>query len=363
MAHNLLSFFGWAFLPNLVTSWVQTIYYGVKIRAGDAKPQPGSPRHASDRRVIHILVVTFYLLYTIYEADNDILRASNYYVDLGVAPSAADKEIKSRFRRLAAIHHPDKSADSADYYMHLKLASETLQDAARRFAYERFGPDVVRWTKSKTVRDFVSRGVLQGVLPHYVIAGATMYVVGLFGYMDFGKFYRWLILAFLCVFEVWTVTRPTFPHAVNLLNSVVTTVSAHPPYLPFQIISLARKVTITVYIAFSQIGPLLAMHWGVTKGLGVAGSGGGEDDEKALRQGLDRLDGVAKALDDDAARLMDMEMAPYRGNHEATVGLQGKMKEWLIQNTIRADPMVRDAVGTSYRKRRMDAPAGARGNR
>jgi hypothetical protein len=331
------------------------------IRAGDPKPQPGSPKFNAHRRTIHILVVTGYLLYTIYEADNDILRASNFYADLGVSPAAADKEIKSRFRRLAALHHPDKAtgasaADSTDYYMHLKLASETLQDAARRFAYERFGPDVVKWTRSKTIRDFVSRGVLQGILPHYAIAAATMYVVGLFGYMDFGKFYRWLILALLCTFEVWTVLRPGFPWVVDALNAIVTTVSTHPPYLPFQIITLARKVTITVYIALSQIGPLLAMHWG------APGPVGGDED-KALRAGLDRLDGMARSLDEDVVRLMDMEMAPYRGDHEATTNLQGKMKEWLVQNTIRADPMVRDAVGTSYRRRRMDAPAGAKGNR
>lgn len=332
------------------------------IRAGDPKPQPGSPRFNSHRRVIHILVVTLYLLYTIYEADNDILRASNFYADLGVSPTAADKEIKSRFRRLAALHHPDKATsggatNSVDYYMHLKLASETLQDAAKRFAYERFGPDVVQWTKSKTIRDFMSKGVLQTILPHYAIAAATMYVVGLFGYMDFGKFYRWLILAFLCTFEVWAVTRPRFPFVVDLLNRVVTTISPHPAYLPFEIITLARKITITAYIALSQIGPLLARH------LGTSNPAGDDDDEKALRQGLDRLDGMTKALDEDVSRLMEMEMAPYRGNHEATANLQGKMKEWLVQNTIRADPMVRDAVGTSYRKRRMDAPAGARGNR
>lgn len=257
------------------------------------------------------------------------------------------------------MHHPDKAGgdgtNTADYYMHLKLASETLQDAAKRFAYERFGPEIIKWQRSKTIKDFVTRGVLQGVLPHYAIAAATMYVVGLFGYMDFGKFYRWLILVSLCTFELYLVTRPGFPRFIELLNSAMTTITSHPPYLPFQIIALARKVTITAYIALSQIGPLLAGIWGTQSPI--------NDDDKALRQGLDRLEGMTKQLEGDVGRLMDMEMAPFRGDHEATSNLQGKMREWLVQNTIRADPMVRDAVGTSFKKRRIDTPAGAKGNR
>lgn len=308
--------------------------------------------------------MALYLTYTIYEADYEIRKASSFYADLGIGPSASEREIKSRFRRLAALHHPDKTGSSDDaagstaYFMHLKTASETLQDEARRFAYERFGTDVNLWQRCRTIRDFISRGVLQNLLPHYAVAAASMYVLGLFGYMEFAKFYRWLILITLCTFEVHTVTRPHFPAFLNGVNAVVTTVSSHPPYLPFQIITLARKVAITVYIALSQIGPLVAEHMRGGKKLASP-----DDDDKALWQGLERLEGVAKQLDVDAARLMDMETAPFRGDNEATTNLRGKMREWLVQNTIRADPMVRDALGSSFRRRRIDAPAGAKGNR
>lgn len=87
------------------------------------------------------------------------------------------------------------------------------------------------------------------------------------------------------------------------------------------------------------------------------------DEDELLRQGLTRLEAIAGQFDADATRLMDMEMAPFKGDAEATSNLQGKMREWLVQNTIRADPMVRDALGVSLRKRRVDVPAGARGNR
>lgn len=354
----LLSLIGWSFLPELVSSWVQAIYYGITIRAGDPKPQPGSPQHARHRRRIHTLVITAYLLYTVYEADHDLRRLSSYHADLGVPVTATDREIKSRFRRLAALHHPDKagSGQGAAYFIHLKLASDTLQDAAKRFAYERFGDATASCDRCATIRDHVARGVLRTILPHYGVAAAVVYVLGLFGYMEFGKFYRWLILMTLCLFEVHTVTRPAFPPLLTFVNGVVTTVTSRPPYLPFQLIALLRKLTLTVYIALSQIGPLLVPDSKTRKPAA-------EDNEKAVRERLVVLEAVSRQLDADAARLMDMELAPFKGDTASITHLGGQMREWLVQNTIRADPLVKDALGTSLKKRRKDAPAGAKGNR
>ena len=86
---------------QLVTGWVQTIYYGITIRAGERKPQPGSARYTKHRRRIQILVISVYLLYNIYEADWEIRRAGDFYQDLDLSsPHVGDKDIKLRFRRL-----------------------------------------------------------------------------------------------------------------------------------------------------------------------------------------------------------------------------------------------------------------------
>ncbi|RYP20453.1 hypothetical protein DL767_009456 [Monosporascus sp. MG133] len=370
MSTQLLSLIGWTFLPSLVTGWVQSIYYGVAIRAGDPKPAPNTPRHAEHRRRIHILVVTLYLLYTIYEAHYDLQRASTFYTDLGVPPGASEKDVKSRFRRLAALHHPDKqgpgaaaggdNSNAGDLFMHLKTAADVLTDPARRFAYERFGPDVVAWQRCATVHDYVVRGVQTALAPHYLAAAAFMYALGLLGYLQFGRYWRWLTLAALLVFELHAVTRPRFPLVVDrLLNPLLARLPGrHAPYLPFQAVSLARKLCITIYIAFNQLGPLLQPRDGRR-------GGGGEEtsSEKALLQALDRLEQTARGVDSDAARLMDLELTPFAGDPEVLDSLRPKMKEWLVQNTIRNDPMVRDALGRSYEKRRIDAPTGAKGNR
>ncbi|KAI1140417.1 hypothetical protein F5Y05DRAFT_316862 [Hypoxylon sp. FL0543] len=362
--NNILSLVGWTFLPNLVTGFVQSIYYGLTIRAGDRKPAPGTPRHAKHRRRIHILVVSLYLLYTIYEADYELRRASTYYADLGVPFSATERDIKSRFRRLAALHHPDKLMSSggsvdgtdADFFMHLKTASDTLVDPARRFAYERFGPDIANWKHCVTVLDYVTRGA-QILIPYYGFAALAMYVLGLLGYLDWGRYWRWLTLVVLCVFELHTITRPSFPRFLeHVVNPILTRFTSHPPYLPFQAIILARKLSITLYIAFSQIGPLL---WPQDQ----QGMKPAEKSEKQLSQNLDRLEQTARSMDTDAARLMELEMSPFAGDPEVIQSMRSKLKEWLVQNTIRADPMVKDALGRSFQKRRVDAPAGAKGNR
>lgn len=337
---------------------MQSIWYGISIRAGEPKPRPGSPRYIQHRRRIHIIVVSTYLLYTIYEADWDIRRASDFYQDLGVDPSATEREIKSRFRRLAAIHHPDKvsgnSASAESYFVHLKLAQDILLDPAKRFAYERFGPQITQWQRCSSIRDYLLSG-MQSVLPYYGIAAVFMYILGLLGYLEWGTYWRWLTLIILCAFELHTISRPYFPPlAANILNPILTTFTSHPPYLPFQLLQLARKCSITLYIAFSQIGPLLQRSSSTPQNASP---------EVVLKQQLDRLEATAKATDTEAARLMAMEMSPFAGDAGVLNSMKSKVRDWLVQNTIRNDPMVRDAIGNELKKRRTNAPAGARGNR
>jgi hypothetical protein len=193
------------------------------------------------------------------------------------------------------------------------------------------------------------------VLPYYGAAAVFMYILGLLGYLEWGKYWRWLTLIVLCVFELHTISRPYFPPiAGKLINPILTTFTYHPPYLPFQLIQLARKMSITLYIAFSQIGPLLQPPSAMPQNA---------NSEVVLRQQLDRLEATAKATDVEATRLMGMEMSPFVGDPQGLKDVKGKVKEWLVQNTIRSDPEVRDAIGTLLKRRRVDAPAGARGNR
>lgn len=74
-----------------------------------------------------------------------------------------------------------------------------------------------------------------------------------------------------------------------------------------------------------------------------------------------RLEGIAKASEIESSRLLAMDMAPFAGDEQGTNELRGRVKEWLVNNTIRADPEVRDAMGRALAgRRRSGAPVGAR---
>ena len=69
---------------------------------------------------------------------------------------------------------------------------------------------------------------------------------------------------------------------------------------------------------------------------------------------------MAKGSDFEAARLLTLEMTPFANDEGVAKELRGRVKDWLVTNTIRADPEVRDAVGKVMGRRRAGAPPGAR---
>ncbi|MCJ1299456.1 hypothetical protein MMC08_002248 [Hypocenomyce scalaris] len=369
---NFLSYAGWTLLPNLITAWLQSLYYGITIRAGDPKPQPGTPRWLKHRRRIHMTVVLAYLLYTIVEADYELRRAGDFYQDLGLPHSVDEKGIKSRFRKLAAIHHPDKASilgedlPSDAFFVQLKLAQDTLLNPTKRFAYDRFGPDILRWQHCSSIRDYLLVG-LQAAAPMYVGSAIFMVILGVTGYLQWGRFvgltqsylqWRYLIFGSLVLLEVHTLTRPYYPPFLNVvLNPVLQKLTLHPPILPFQMLVLARKAALTLFIALSQLGPLFQ-----TSIAGPVTSSSPSFDAQQQQQLL-KLEQLAKHNEIEASRLLALDMAPFMGDEAAVKDLRSKVKEWLVQNTIRADPEVRDAVGRAMGRRRMGAPVGARGTR
>ncbi|MCJ1339532.1 hypothetical protein MMC09_004822 [Bachmanniomyces sp. S44760] len=339
-SNALLAYAGWAFLPNLVTGWLQALYYGITIRAGEPKPQPA------------------YLLFTIYETDLNIRRRGDFYASLGVPHDVDDRGIRSRFRKLAALHHPDKvnarenAASSDGLFVHLKTAQDTLMNPTKRFAYDRFGPDVLEWQHCSSIHDYLVRGA-QASVPTYIGTFGFMAILHLAGYLQWGRFWRYLTFVIFAILEYHTLTRPHFsPILTKLLNPLLTSfpASTHPPLLPFQLLILAQKATITISIAFSQLGSLYARSSPTPPPTTTS------IDPSQLA----RLEVIAKQDEQEADRLLGLEMAPYVGDEAGTNDLRQRIKEWLVQNTIRADPVVRDAMGKALVRKRTGAPAGAK---
>ena len=165
--------------------------------------------------------------------------------------------------------------------------------------------------------------------------------------------WRYLFSAFLLLLEFYIVTRPYWPPFLNdVINPLLTRLTNHPPLLPFQFLALARKTTLTIFIALSQLGPLLQSR---PSGLVTSSSTTGIDPQQ-----LNRIEQITQANDAEATRLLGLDMAPFVGDGHGIKDLKGKLTEWLVQNTIRNDPEVRNAMGKVLGRKRMGAPAGAR---
>lgn len=152
---------------------------------------PQTPQYERHRRTIFIFVITSYLLYTLYETFHQVQLAGNYYQALGVSPFADERAIKSRFRRLAAQHHPDKmglDAGSEAYFMFLRRAQETLVDPVKRFAYDRFGDDMLGWGEQKTMRDYITASITRSIIPQYLGGFVTMMVLNWLWWSNWGRY-------------------------------------------------------------------------------------------------------------------------------------------------------------------------------
>lgn len=357
----------------MATRFLQGLYYNVTIRAGSPRPQPGQPRFAEHYRRIYILVVCVYLLFTIYEADWELQRSGDFYSALGVLPDAAAREIKKRYRQLSAVMHPDKATGPTPFdvelYIRIQTAHETLTDDARRFAYDRFGPDILRWKECTVVRDYVMKGAFD-LVGYYAVGAAALYVFPKLGYFSQGVYWRWLAFAALLVFEAHTITRAGYPWLLEgLVNPFLVRVAnpvlafwapgaVHPPFLPFQAVALARKLGITLTIALNQVLPFLTAD---TRGGRIQIKKQGSEEAKAA-QSIDELEKMLHVVHEETRRMVQMEVTPFAGSPQAMDTLRHKIKRWLVDNTVRSDPMTRAAIDQTIARRRHDAPVGAQGN-
>jgi len=343
---------GWYFLPNLVTGWIQSFYYRLMTRAGDAYPVPGSPQHDRHRRNIFAMVIIGYLLYSVYEVDWKIQQDGDFYRDLGVPHNVDDRTLQSTFRRLTLVYHPDKFlSDSPEqkalvdsYFVHLKTARDTLLSPNKRFAYDRFGPGILEWKSAKTKLEYLHHGLL-GMIPDYTVSLASLVFLTYFKYAPYGRYWQCFTSAAMLFFELHTITRPTFPLLFQLLTPMLR-LARRPPYLPYQAILLARRLTLSIFIAVAQIAPQLHESF----------SSRAIDDSPETQALLAKqLQRTVEQVDADATRLVGLEAAPFVGPGSGGAEMERKVKkalaDWLVLNEVRGQREVQEAIGRVVRRR------------
>ncbi|KAE9992512.1 hypothetical protein Vi05172_g10434 [Venturia inaequalis] len=345
MSSHLLSLGAWYFLPNLVTGWIQTIYYRITLRAGDPAPQPGTPQYIKHRKIIHCSVIGAYLLYCIYEADWNLRQESTYYQHLGVEIDVGEKTLQKTLRKISAQLHPDRypehQKDKAhDAFIRVKAEADALINPAKRFAYDRFGPDSTDWKHCKSIGDYVWQGAQNSGLLYFGTL-ISMVIAHILGMMPFGRYWRFLAIATLVVFEAYMITRPTPDFLTSHINQFLRATHLHASYLPFQIIKIARQTFFSAFIAMNQLGPILAS------------SAAEADSPQGLQNATNQIRGIVHATKENSQRLLQLECMPFKGQEgeKGMERLKRELSSWLVNNDIQKQPGVQAAMQRVMEKR------------
>ncbi|KAL4930529.1 J domain-containing protein [Aspergillus undulatus] len=334
---SILSLIGWYTLPKYATNTVLYVYYGITIRAGDPKPQPGSPRYARDRRRIFIAIVTTYLLYNLFEVYQKIRGEGSFYEVLGVSPLADERTIKARFRRLAAQHHPDKlgAGSSSDLFVYLKQAQDTLTNPVKRYAYDMWGPKIQDWGNIDSAHGYFLAGLMKTV-PAYLISFIGLLLLNYTWWSDWGRYWRFFAFAALFTLNLALISHqgPVFISSTFFL-------------LPWQIMKMAETISLSLHIFISQIAPPEAKN--------------ADSPDRLYPQTVQRLGQLlhlSRATDTEATRLLQLGFAPFQGDRESVATLRKGMKEGLVLSSVRGSSGVQQAVKEVVERRKLEKKDG-----
>ena len=294
--------------------------------------------------------MSLYLIYTLAQALYDFKLAGDFYTLLGVTPWSTEKEVKARFRRLAAKYHPDKLHEhgqpfpGADQlFVQFKLAHDTILDPAKRFAYDRFGPIVVQVQHPglKTIRDYVYVG-LRSKAPEYLSNAGLLVLLNYVWLPKWGQFWRYFAVACMAFLELYFLTHTWQPPRLAVLwASTIQNVVPDllPPHLlPFQILGLARRMSMSINIFISQLA-LPKARDPATRDL-------------QTQQQIAHLTQAAGRLDAESGALLQLGMSPFKGDLEKSEILRSGMKESLVAGALRRNPEVMAAIRRVLDRRR-----------
>lgn len=96
----------------------------------------------------------------------------NLYEVLGLKPDAGVAQIRAAYRKLSAIHHPDKEGGNEEKFREIKDAYDVLIDQGRRARYDKTGRTDADPVTPEAIRN-VMEGMIIGVINHEREDGST----------------------------------------------------------------------------------------------------------------------------------------------------------------------------------------------
>ncbi|ODN84457.1 hypothetical protein L202_00404 [Cryptococcus amylolentus CBS 6039] len=298
-------------------------------------PAPkGSPTYARNYRVAFTGVICVWQAYTLAKGG---LGGEGWYGLLGVTKSADEDDLKKAFRLIARQHHPDRAGPgSDDFFIAARKAYETLSDPVKRYAYDRFGPQIVDW-KAASVREYIYTG-LQGSLGFYIVSVIIMFALAIVGKARAGSYWVHTLFASLLAIELSLILSPALYAPSALVTFFIPRqLLAMPQYLQ---IALLHRLFTALSITITQ----LAGIWGGDSSLSKARE----------KQEWQLLNDMLVRMNEQAQEEFHADIIPLisTGNPDQMSELiQDSMENVLYDRILQSHPQIRD----TYREARIRA--------
>ncbi|KAG5722016.1 Chaperone protein dnaJ [Termitomyces sp. T112] len=263
----LLSLVGWSIVPDFITKNLLSLLHRFAILSVPTT----QPAYRKQYALTFACVVLGYLSYNLIDSARSM--PPNFYQILGVEPMVDEQGLKVAFRHFAKRNHPDRPGvgrDGEELFIMVRDVYEALKNPVVRFAYDRFGPDVLQWSKTcTTTREYIQRGLIQSSGYHVVVGSFLIFwsFVGSSSGPNPVSFWRYLLYATLFVAEISLILSPSpssLPTSTLALKGLVTTYTTHTPLhtlfpqrLIFQHILFLHQLFVFLSFALGRVVPVL----------------------------------------------------------------------------------------------------------
>ncbi|WWC58733.1 uncharacterized protein I303_101277 [Kwoniella dejecticola CBS 10117] len=329
----------WSFLPGQISH--QILPYLSSFLPGLFPPSPrDSPKYLRNYRIAFTGVVSLYLAYTLYKGEDTQSTAEDYYALLGVSTNVDDDGLKKAYRTLSRLYHPDRAGSGDDtIFILIRRAYETLNDPIKRYAYDRFGPQILDW-KAASMREYIITG-LNHSIGFYIVSGGIMLLLSLLGKAREGSYWRHTFFCVLLLSELTLILSPTssFPIShrfARMFHKVFPILGA----APFMQIAFLHRLFTTISIAINQ----LTSVWCPSPA-----------SSKTTQEEWNKVIASLRQLEMESVTSFQGEIVPLlssgAGDPKSVEFLiQSNMEDLLVERSISSHPQIRQAYQAAMTK-------------
>jgi len=228
-------------------------------------------------------------------------RPPTLYETLNVSKHFTSQQLKSNYRKLSLMYHPDKQEPenmeaAQEKYILIRSAYEILQDPIRLKAYEKFGLNALQCKHCQNEKDYLYY-MIPAYIMHYAITGLVLLIFFVLFGKGYGRYWRFLFYFGTAAFEANILIADHDPISFFL-----------PSLLIFEKIEIIRQLTVTFFIALTHIGPDLI-----------------PEKKTDLKKMLKELNQLSKGLDKQNSVHFVQGYEPFENNKDALNLLQQAM--------------------------------------